>query len=168
MARTFFKGESSLREREYWERRAATVGEAAGQSLSLSEYMNLLYSPPSDSLIRWACIDVVERALAASISVSVLTNDLRTFHGPEWERDIALLQRVNHLIDCSETGILKPDPRAFERALEITGFTAEKVLFVDDQPLSVTAAEALGIDALWFDIAHPDESWAAVAELIEV
>ncbi len=153
-----------LREREYWHRRAADVGVAAGRELSLEEYMGYLYSPPDDSLVRAACVDVVDRAQSAGYRVSILTNDLRAFHGPDWAKGIRLLSQVDHVVDCSDTGILKPDPRAFERAMAITGQVPERVLFVDDQPLSVAGARAVGMDAEWFDIAHPDESWARVAD----
>ena len=152
-----------LREREYWARRATEVGLAAGREMSLQEYMLLAYSPPGDHLIRPECRDVVDRALAAGISVSVLTNDLRTFHGEEWVAAISLLEQVDHIVDASETGVLKPDPRAYQRALEVTGASADRTLFVDDQQLSVDGAEEVGIDALWFDIAAPARSWGQVA-----
>ena len=154
---------STLREREYWRRRAADVGEAAGITMSLEEYMDLLYAPPSDDLIRDGCKRVVDQAFEAGFSVSVLTNDLRAFHGPEWENGIGVLGQVDHIVDCSDTGVLKPDPRAFQRALDITGFEAPQVLFIDDQMLSTQGAEDFGIEAMWFDIAKPDQSWSAVA-----
>ena len=153
-----------LREREYWTRRAADVGAAAGRPITLAQYMELLYEPPSDELIRPACTRVVDQAFAAGLSVSVLTNDLSAFHGPEWQAGISLLQRVDEVIDCSDTGILKPDPRAYQRAMEITGFGPDRILFVDDQPLSVEGAIEAGIEGLWFDIASPDRSWRRVAD----
>lgn len=159
---------AELREREYWARRAADVGRAAGIELDLPAYMQLLYTPPSNDLIRPACTDVVDRSFAAGLSVSVLTNDLRAFHGRDWEQGIDVLQRVEHIVDCSDTGILKPDPRAFARACEITGFDVGRILFVDDQRLSVAGAEAIGIDALWFDISEPEASWAGVATALGI
>lgn len=155
---------NELREREYWTTRANEVGAAAGRTMSVQEYMTLLYSPPSDDLIRPGCGSLVADAFAAGLSVSVLTNDLRTFHGEEWEKGITVLGKVDHIVDCSETSILKPDPRAFERAMTVTGHAADRILFVDDQQLSVRGAEAVGIDAVWFDIAHPPRSWQQVAE----
>lgn len=157
-----------LKEREYWQRRAATVGQAVGRPLPLDEYFQAIYNPPHDGLIRPGCFATVGRAETANIGVSILTNDLKAFHGPEWQKGISLFGRVEHLIDCSDTGILKPDPRAFETALSTVGISADRVLFVDDQRLSVAGAEAVGIDALWFDIKNPDESWTLVAERLEV
>ena len=156
-----------LQEREYWARRAVDVGRAAGRPdddpLSLTDYMTLLYTPAGDHLIRAGCFDVVDRARVAGLGVSVLTNDLRAFHGDDWRAGISLFDRIDHLVDCSDTGVLKPDPRAFTRALQVTGVAAGRTLFVDDQPLSVEGAEAVGIDAVWFDIGDPEASWATVA-----
>lgn len=163
-----FAAGEGLREREYWQRRAADVGEAAGLTMSLTDYMKLLYDPPDNALIRPGATDAVERAFAAGMNVSVLTNDLKAFHGPDWQGGIDLLQRVDHVVDCSDTGILKPDARAFQRALDITGFGRSQVLFVDDQKLSVAGAGEFGIDAVWFDLAQPAASWASVADRIEV
>ena len=150
-------------EREYWAMRAAEVGSLVGTQMDTRDYMRLLYEPAEDALVRPECTDVVARAQAAGISVSILTNDMRAFHGREWEHEIALLGRVDHIVDCSDTGILKPDPRAFERAFEMTGFGPDQMFFVDDQPLNGEGADAVGIDWVWFDIASPADSWAGVA-----
>jgi putative hydrolase of the HAD superfamily len=157
-----------LTEREYWGQRAAEVGATAGQELSVSEYMSLLYDPPSDDLIRPAARQTVERALEAGLGVSILTNDMRAFHGREWENGIEFLSLVDHIVDCSDTDILKPDPRAFARAEEIIGAGGKRVLFVDDQPRSVVGAENVGLAGMWFDIANAEGSWAEVAQHIGV
>jgi putative hydrolase of the HAD superfamily len=154
---------NGLSEREYWRQRAAEVGRVAGRPMTLEKYMKLLYDPPRPGMVRTEAIDVIDRALAAGFGVSVLTNDLRAFHGPHWERDVELLQRVDHIVDCSDTGILKPDPRAYQRAVDITGIGRDRLLFVDDQPLNVKGAETCGIDAIWFDVANPADSWKTIA-----
>ena len=152
-----------LTERDYWAQRAAEVGELADRTFDTRAYMTLLYEPADDSLVRPECVAVTDRARAAGLSVSVLTNDMRAFHGREWEHDITFLGGVDHIVDCSDTNILKPDPRAFERAVEMTGFSADEMLFVDDQPLNVEGAERFGIDTIWFDIANAAEAWQGVA-----
>jgi putative hydrolase of the HAD superfamily len=157
-----------LTERQYWHQRAADVGRAAGREMSLHEYMRLLYVPPHAHLVRPEAEAVVDRAFRAGLGVSLLTNDLRAFHGPEWEHGIPLLRRMDHIVDCSDTHILKPDPRAFQRAVEVTGVAADRILFVYDQPLNVEGAQAFGIDAVWFDVAHPAQAWEAIADRLGV
>lgn len=161
-------GGEQLQEREYWARRAADVGSAAGRTMTLHEYMDLLYVPAGDHLVRPGCFTVVAGARAAGFGVSVLTNDLGAFHGPDWKNGISLFDSIDHLVDCSDTGILKPDPRAFQRAVDITGVAPDRILFVDDQPISVQGAADVGIEAMWFDISSPAASWQAVADRLGI
>lgn len=49
-----------------------------------------------------------------------------------------------------ETGLLKPDPRAFGHVLEQIGLPAREVVLVDDNPACVEQARALGLHALLF------------------
>jgi putative hydrolase of the HAD superfamily len=150
-------------ERAYWTERAKEVGRAAGRELSRSEYMKLLYDPPGPELVRPEALATVQSAIAAGRGVSVLTNDMRAFHGPDWEKGVPFLQLVDHIVDCSDTAIYKPDPRAFSRAEEMIGVPLDRMLFVDDQPLNVQGAIDVGLDAMWFDIANAADSWAEVA-----
>jgi len=151
-------------EREYWAQRAIDVGRAAGRDLSLRDYMDLLYDPPFADMIRPGAIEVVTRARAAGLGVAILTNDMRAFHGREWEAQVGFFDLVDHIVDCSDTGCLKPDPRAYQRAIDIIDVDPGRVLFVDDQPANVAGAITCGLDAIWFEIADADMAWTAVAD----
>jgi len=151
-------------EREYWARRAADVGRAAGLDLSVREYVDLIYDPPFPEMIRPRAIEVVTRARAEGLAVSILTNDLRAFHGAEWEATVGFFELVDHIVDCSDSGHLKPDPRAYQLAIDTVGVEPGRVLFVDDQPTNVEGATRFGLDAVWFDIADADGAWRSVAE----
>ena len=153
-------------ERDYWSIRAAEISEAAGTDLSRTDYMRMLYDPPTAELIRSEATSTVEAARAAGYGISVLTNDLRAFHGPSWEESVDFLRLVDHIVDCSDTNVLKPDRRAFDRAVEIVGVPADRVLFVDDLPLNVEGARAAGLNATWFDIAQAKVAWAEVAQAL--
>ena len=157
-----------ITEREYWALRAKDVGAAADKDLDLRAYLGLLYEPPTPELIRPGATTTVTAALAAGFGVSVLTNDMRAFHGRQWEHGVEFLSLMDHIVDCSDTNILKPDPRAFARAEEIVGVPASRMLFVDDQPRSVAGAEAAGLTAMWFDIANAESSWADVAARLQL
>ena len=161
--------DNDFTERDYWRTRAAEVGRTAGVDLSLTEYMTIAYSAPGDALIRPEAEDVRARASAAGLGVSVLTNDLRAFHDDAWVARIDFLQRIDHLVDLSHLEYLKPDPRAYRLALDTLrssrpGLEADRVLFVDDQPLNVDGAIEAGMVGLFFDIAAATRSWGEVAE----
>lgn len=153
-----------LTEREYWSRRAADVGAVAGVELDRDAYMRLMYEPPRDQLVRGRATQVATAAKAAGYTVAMLTNDMRAFHGRDWERHIAFVALMDEVIDCSDHDFLKPDPRAYQLALEATGAAPDRVLFVDDQPANVDGALAVGMDAVWFDIADAERAWDSIAE----
>lgn len=153
-----------MTERQYWAFRAAEIGRLGGRELDIRSYMRLLYHPPRPELIRPGCITVSSAAQRTGLGVSVFSNDLIIFHGHDWAASMEFLQTVDSVLDCSATGIFKPDPAAYRWALDELGVEAGAVLFVDDQPVNVSGAEAVGMKAMWFDIANADESWSRVAE----
>jgi len=156
--------DGGITERDYWALRAAEVAATAGVDLDVRGYMNVAYDAPGDVLIRPEAADVVARARVAGLGVSVLTNDLRAFHGDEWVARIGFLRELDHVVDCSHAGFLKPDPRAYRLALDQFGdVDPARVLFVDDQPVNVVGAEEAGLAAIWFDIADAAGSWQRVA-----
>lgn len=58
----------------------------------------------------------------------------------------ARLQAVfDAVVISGEVGFRKPDPAIFRVALERLGVTAERCIFVDDEPAHLTAAAALGM-----------------------
>jgi putative hydrolase of the HAD superfamily len=158
----------TLREREYWERRAALLSKELGRPIDTHGYMRLAYEPSRPELVRDEANDVVRLAQAAGLGVSILTNDMTAFHGAEWKKGIPLVQQVDHVVDCSDTGILKPDKRAYERALSFVGVEADRVLFVDDMKLNIEGAAEVGMHTYWFDVTAASSSWAEVARLIGV
>jgi putative hydrolase of the HAD superfamily len=130
--------------------------------------MQLLYEPPTEDMIRPGCRRVVEAALTSGWGVSVFSNDLGAFHGPEWAATIPVLQQVDQVIDCSHGPALKPEPVAYEWALDLLDVGAETVVFVDDQPRNVAGAEACGIESIWFDIADAEACWDRIGERVGV
>jgi len=160
--------EGEITERDYWTERAAEAGRAAGVELDLRGYMRAVYDPPGGRLIRREAQRVVDAARVAGIGVSVLTNDLRAFHGEDWVAGMEFLAELDHIVDCSHRGFLKPDRRAYEAALDVLGVPGARVLFVDDQPRNARAANDVGMHGLWFDIAAPAASWARVSDELQL
>ncbi len=155
-----------LTEREYWDRRVAEIGVAAGRALSVREYMSNCFDLPEAQIIRPAAVDVVTAARSAGVKTGILTNDLEAFLSPEFKQKIAFFRLIDTLTDVSHAGILKPDQRAYERALNELQAGADEVLFVDDQPGNVAGAQRLGITSIHFDMRNPVASWEAVGQQI--
>jgi putative hydrolase of the HAD superfamily len=166
--RELFGHGEELNERLYWQRRAELLGQELGRPMSTHDYMRLAFEPSGPHLIRPIANEVIAEAQVAGLNVSVLTNDLTAFHGPDWQIGIPMLQKINQLIDCSHTGILKPDKRAYDQAIELLGVPAERILFVDDQPLNVAGAQAAGLATHWLDVTNANESWLGVLSRLEL
>lgn len=54
------------------------------------------------------------------------------------------------LVLSAELGVAKPDAAIYEHALGAAGVAAAQAYFVDDRPVNVAAAQALGIDSAVF------------------
>jgi putative hydrolase of the HAD superfamily len=142
-----------ITEREYWSVRGAPYG------LDLRGLMRHFYEPPGDYLVRPEMALLIERHRAAGRVVGVLTNDMHAFHGPEWMDGISVIDQFDFIIDGSITGYLKPDPHAFQLALDAFGNPDPgDVVFVDDQRINLRGAESVGLSTVFFDPTDPASS----------
>lgn len=60
------------------------------------------------------------------------------------------LARFDHITVSGEIGVGKPDPAIFQLALSRAGATPDRTVFIDDSPVNVAAARALGIHGITF------------------
>ncbi|WP_376792302.1 HAD family hydrolase [Thermoflexus sp.] len=61
-----------------------------------------------------------------------------------------LLELFEAVVISAEVGLLKPDPRIYQLALERLGWEPEAAAFVDDLPENVRAAQELGLYGIHF------------------
>lgn len=69
------------------------------------------------------------------------------FHWQRFRSEWSLDAHFHHNFPSHEVGRLKPDAAYFRHVIEALDVPAERVLFVDDNPLNVEAAARLGIVA---------------------
>lgn len=55
----------------------------------------------------------------------------------------------NIVLSC-ESGALKPDPKIYERAIQMAGVPAERIFYTDDIPGHVEGAKRAGMDAVQY------------------
>jgi putative hydrolase of the HAD superfamily len=72
------------------------------------------------------------------------------------------------IIDSSEVGAIKPEPKIFEVATERAQCDKSEILLIDDTRANLMAADMMGWKVLWFDGYHPDESIARIREVLEL
>ena len=95
--------------------------------------------------IRGEVLELASRIKAGGYRAAIVTNNAREFR-ERWVRSIPVEAICHEIVDSSEIGIRKPDPRIFEHALvRLGGIAPDRALFVDDFPANVEAARALGL-----------------------
>ena len=157
-----------ITERAYWDQRAEQWHEAGGHGPDIRAMIAHLYDPPRPELVREQARALVRDARAAGLPVGILTNDLRAFHSEDWIEKIEIVGDVDVVVDGSVEGHLKPAPRLYELLAERLGVSFPDMVFLDDQRTNIRGAEALGIPSVWFDVADPETSYAAVRKLLDL
>jgi putative hydrolase of the HAD superfamily len=133
-----------------------------GREASFRGLMDELFDAPEDDLVRPEARRLAEDARAAGVPVAVCTNDMQAFHGLEWVQQNRFLKLVDVLVDGSIEHILKPDPRIYLMVTARLGLEPGECVFVDDQPGNIAGAQDVGMRTVWFDVTHPDTSYAEV------
>ena len=99
----------------------------------------------SMSGVRDEVVEVTRRVRSAGLRTGLLTNNVaeaRDF----WRPLLPLDDLFDDVIDSSEVGMRKPDPRIYELALTNLGVSdPAAAVFLDDWPGNVTAAQAVGM-----------------------
>ena len=157
---------ADISEREYWQRKAEEFATLTGRPSTFRGLMDVLFDGTEDELVRPEAREAIALTKRAGLSVAVLTNDMRAFHGEEWVERMSVLREMDVVVDGSVEHVLKPDPRIYRIAFERLGVDAEDCLFVDDQPGNVAGARAVGMSAVWFDVTEPAASYAGVVRLL--
>jgi len=156
------KGE--ITERDYWHQRAAQAAPFTG-SPEVRRLFTLAFGDPLEC-IRPEAMAMLDECQARRLRTGILTNDMRDFNEPGWSDRVEFVQRVDEVIDGSITGVLKPDPRAYEIAVEALGTAPAATLFIDDQPFNIEGAQTVGLQTVWFDVTDPVGSYARARALL--
>lgn len=95
-------------------------------------------------------VALLERLDDAGIAVFALTNySAETF--PAFRRRFAFAARFRDIVVSGEEGMVKPDPRIYDLAIERFGVAPARTVFIDDRDENVRAAIAKGMAGLRFE-----------------
>ena len=98
----------------------------------------------SGSEVRAEMVDFCRSLRARDVRTGLLTNNAKEF-AEFWRPLLPLDELFDDVVDSSEVGMRKPDPRIFQLALERLGVAAQDAVFVDDAAGNVAGAERVGI-----------------------
>ena len=155
-------------ERGYWAGRAAEYAGIVGDrsERGVPALMDVLYPHHHAGVFRPEAFALMDAAHEAGLVVAALTNDLAAFHGGTDLTDHPVLGRFDTIVDGSETGVLKPDPRAYRLALDALGCAADEVVFLDDIPGNCAGARVAGLVTVEVDLRDPGAAFAAARDAL--
>ncbi|MBN9013997.1 MAG: HAD-IA family hydrolase [Rhizobiales bacterium] len=151
--------ENRITERDYWRTRVAEVGSLFGERWEMSDFVRRARGDDPISTMRPEAVRTIEAAAAAGKRLAILSNELDLFYGEGFTRRFPLLSDFEVVIDATYTGILKPDPRAYQLCLEALKLPADQCVFVDDQRRNIDGAEKVGMSTVHFDVRAPKKSY---------
>jgi putative hydrolase of the HAD superfamily len=148
-----------ISERDYWLTRSKEVGAMLGEDWSdMQTLVKRSRSAEPEAVIRLEVARVIHDAKEKGLKLGILSNELDMFYGKELRSKLQLLTSFDSIIDATYTGILKPDPRAYQFALKAIELNASECLFVDDQKRNIDGALAVGLQCVHFDVMNPTAS----------
>lgn len=148
------------------ERGETTLAQARDEILELGRREGIdsdpfhLFGAMGGAGMRGDVVDFARELKAGGLPSALVTNNALEFRD-YWRRSIPLDELFDHVIDSSEVGLRKPDPRIFELALARLEVPAESAVFLDDHPGNVAAARRVGIRGVLVTDDYPQ----ALAEL---
>jgi putative hydrolase of the HAD superfamily len=152
-----------ITERDYWRLRARELGEAVGEpGWDVLTMLTRLRHTDPNAVVRPAVKRLVRRAREAGLEVGILSNELELFYGADFLSRMDVLQEFEVIVDATHTRVLKPDPRAYQLALEAMRLPAHEVLFVDDQFRNIAGAVRCGLQVQYFDLRDVPGQIAAI------
>ena len=158
-----------ISEREYWARRAAELGKSVGEpGWDVQTMLTRVRQTDPNDVVRPQIHRMVRAAKADGIRIGILSNEFELFYGKDFLTGMDLLQDMSVIVDASQTGILKPDPRAYTQAVEGLGLAPQDVLFVDDQFRNIAGAVKMGLQTQYFDLRDIPGNLAAIAARMQL
>jgi putative hydrolase of the HAD superfamily len=125
------------------EARLGVMEEARSQGIEVDPF-SVLQRMGTGGGIRTDVVDHVRRIRESGRSTALVTNNVIEFR-ELWRPMLPLDELFDAVIDSSEVGMRKPDPRIYELALAEIGAAAERSVFLDDYEGNVRAAERVGL-----------------------
>lgn len=93
-------------------------------------------------------VDWIDQIRCTGIRTAILSNfsvELRDFLDQQ-----ALIEHFDQIVISAEIGVMKPAPEAYKAVLRMLDLPADACIFIDDLPVNIAGARALGIHGIVF------------------
>lgn len=134
----------------FWRNLSAAAGLDLNEAQieELAEWDARMWTTENPAMVAWQ-----RRLKECGLKTGVLSNMGDNVH-ERLEREFDWLNQFDTLVWSYQLGIAKPDAAIYRYALEQLGVTPCEALFLDDKPVNVDAARALGMKAVVFSNAE--------------
>jgi putative hydrolase of the HAD superfamily len=158
-----------ITERDYWMTRTREVGRLLGENWAdMKTFVQRARGADAELVMRPEARDAILKVKKAGFKLAILSNELDLFYGVEFRKRFPLIELFDVIADATYTGILKPDPRAYEQVLAELGLDRQNCVFVDDQRKNIEGAEAVSLPHVHFDVTRPAESYAQALQMLGI
>jgi HAD superfamily hydrolase (TIGR01509 family) len=89
---------------------------------------------------------------------AILTNDASRWLGPGWWATWPYAGYFDVMVDVATIGVRKPAPEPYLAVAQALEVPAGECLFIDDMPVNVRGAEAVGMEGFRFEVTDPEGS----------
>lgn len=158
--------QGQISERDYW---LAFAGRAQERGAPLDGHptlMRAMFQTSGVDPVRAEGIELVQRCRLQGKKVGILTNELMDFQGREWVESQEWFPWFEVLVDSTEFGIRKPDPRPYREAISQMELPPEKIVFIDDNPTYVAGGDAVGLLSILLDVREPAAAFKQAALML--
>jgi putative hydrolase of the HAD superfamily len=94
-------------------------------------------------------LDYLRQLRGRGLRMGICTNNVREWSA-RWQAMIPVSEIFDVVVDSSQVGARKPDPRIYEVVLAELSVAAAEAVFIDDMEVNCTAAGELGLRPVWF------------------
>lgn len=105
--------------------------------------------------VREELVECVRGVKREGLRTGLLTNNVAEFR-EHWRAMIPIDEIFDDVVDSSEVGMRKPNPRIFTLACERLSVEPARSVFLDDHPGNIDAAKRVGLEAVLVGEAHQD------------
>lgn len=124
------------------ERRAPDV---LGRPLDADAFLR--FSADRGLQVQWPVVHRIRGLRVDRMRLALLTNNAKEF-GDSWKASFPVDELFTVVVDSSDVGLRKPDPRIYELTCERVAVEPHAALFLDDNVENVAASRALGIESI--------------------
>ena len=150
-----------ITERDYWLTFADTAVANGAPLDGHPHLMRAMFQQPGVEAVRPEALALVEECKVAGIALGILTNELMDFQGREWVEAQSWFRDFPVLVDSSELGIRKPDPRPYLISAEALHLPPHDIVFIDDNPAYVDGGSAVGMRSILLEVTDPAAAFDA-------